>query len=55
MEYNELLLKLKLDEESQLTANTCHIFKNDKLLLLTKPKVAHSWCRDTFLNQAQNV
>jgi len=51
MEYNELLLKLKLDEESQLTANTCHIFKNDKLLLLTKPKVAHSWCRDNFLNQ----
>lgn len=54
MEYDDLLKAIKMDNEHSnfhLKTTTAHIFKNDKILLITKPKIAHSWGRDTFLNQ----
>lgn len=32
-----------------------HFFKNDKILILTKPKVAHSWCRDIFIEKNLDI
>jgi hypothetical protein len=39
-----------LDSNINSDIQPVHLFKNEKILLMTVPKIAHSWCKKIFLD-----